>query len=360
MDDNRIIVLLTRKITGEINEVELEELTNLLAENPEAVYYEEFVNELWKKNENKDKNLNSFYERHKIRHLEKFAFDTSAELLIKEVPRVEKKLILKKKVFFYGAAAVILCVISLYTFFSSYIYEKASENRIEIIAEKGIRKQLLLPDGTKVWLNADSRLSYNNFTKDTKMRSVSLEGEAYFDVAKDKNRPFIIQTEKISIRVLGTAFNVKAYPNEPKTETTLIQGAIELSVNERPEEKILLKPNEKVALVDSKMLAEGKKSTNNLTLTIGNLSKIHVDNEEYIQETSWTTNKLVFKDETMEELIPKLERWYNVSIHLESPKIKRYRYTATITKENINQVLNAMQLIKPFTFKTENNDITIY
>lgn len=360
MDDNRIIVLLTRKISGEINEVELEELTNLLAENPDAVYYEEFVKELWRENENNDKDVNSFYDKHKTRHLQKLDFETSAEGAIKHIRRIEKNPPFKKKILVYGVVAAILCMMSIGMFFRRYNDIKIAENRIEIIAEKGVRKQLLLPDGTKVWLNADSRLSYNNFSKDTKMRSVNLEGEAYFDVAKDKNRPFIIQTEKISIRVLGTAFNVKAYPNESKTETTLIKGAIELSVNERPEEKILLKPNEKVALIDSKMFAEGETSTNSLILTIGNLSKIHVDNKEYIQETSWTTDKLVFKDETMEELIPKLERWYNVNINVESRQIKSYRYTATITKENVNQVLNAMQLIKPFNFKAENNEITIY
>ena len=361
MNDNRIIVLLTRKIAGEINEIELEELTNLLAENPDALYYEEFVKELWQKNENNDKDLRAFYDRHKTRHLEKLDFNRSAELSMGHSSKREKNSLFRNKTLLYGAVAAVLCIISFSIFFNRYIYEKNSENRIEIVAEKGVRKQLLLPDGTKVWLNADSRLSYNNFTEDTRMRSVNLAGEAYFDVAKDKNRPFIIQTAKISIRVLGTAFNVKAYPNEPKTETTLIRGAIELSVNERPEEKILLKPSEKIAVIDSKMLsAEGEKLPSSLILTIGSLSKIHVDNKEYIQETSWITDKLVFKDETMEELIPKLERWYNVSINLESPKIKRYRYTATITKENINEVLNAMQLIKPFNFKIERNDITIY
>jgi len=360
MDDNRIIVLLTRRITGEINEVELEELTNLLAENPDAVYYEEFVKELWSENKNNGEDFDSFYDKHKIRHLQKLNFDTSAEQAIKYVERTEKKPLFKKKGLMYGVAVAVLCMMGINVFFNRQDDQKVAENRIEIVAEKGVRKQLLLPDGTKVWLNADSRLSYNNFSKDAKMRSVNLKGEAYFDVAKDKNKPFMIQTEKISIRVLGTAFNVKAYPDEPRTETTLIQGAIELSVNERPEEKILLKPNEKVALIDSKMLTEAGAPTNSLILTIGSLSKIHVDNKEYIQETSWTTDKLVFKDETMEELIPKLERWYNVRIHVESPKIKRYRYTATITKENINQVLNAMQLIKPFNFKAENNDITIY
>src|SRR5690606_31670859 len=124
-----------------------------------------------------------------------------------------------------------------------------SGDRIEIVAERGVRKQLVLPDGTKVWLNADSRLVYDGLLEgDT--REVRLEGEAYFDVTRNVNRPFIITTDKISIRVLGTTFNVKAYPDDARTEATLISGEIELSVNDRPREKILMQPNEKVAVVD--------------------------------------------------------------------------------------------------------------
>src|SRR5690606_28811338 len=101
--------------------------------------------------------------------------------------------------------------------------DNAVVNRIEIMTQKGVRKQLVLPDGTKVWLNADSKLSYDNSMNDNDVRSVDLEGEAFFDVAKDVDRPFLIETKEISIKVLGTVFNVKAYPDEDKTETTLLE-----------------------------------------------------------------------------------------------------------------------------------------
>src|SRR5690606_28156633 len=165
-----------------------------------------------------------------------------------------------------------------------------------------------------------------------------------------------------SIRVLGTTFNVKAYPDDPRTEATLISGEIELSVKDRPSEKILMQPNEKVAVVDHPQAPGliGSAEEKRLTLTIGNLSKVQVADKEYIRETSWINNKLVFKDETLEEIVPKLERWYDVDIALRDPRIKGYRYTATITEEDIGEVLEAMQLIKSFHFKVDSNDVSIY
>src|SRR5690606_10988350 len=142
--------------------------------------------------------------------------------------------------------------------------DNAIVNRIEIMTQKGVRKQLILPDGTEVWLNADSKLSYDNSMNDSDIRSVNLEGEAFFDVVKDVHRPFYIVTKEISIKVLGTAFNVKAYPEENKTETSLLRGSIELVVNERPKEKFMLKPNEKLAVTKNKLIEEVEGGTSNL------------------------------------------------------------------------------------------------
>jgi len=362
MQDNRIIVLLTRKVAGEITAEETEELTSLLAKQPDAVYYDEFLKELWKDRKIPDEKVNNAYERHKLRYQDKWTFNNVPIVTAEDSAQRDNGK--GRKNVWYASAAFALCTVCLGLFLmKQQVGDKriAPEEKIEIVAEKGVRKKLTLPDGTKIWLNADSRLSYNNFSK-SKKRFVHLNGEAYFDVAKNKEKPFIIETDKISIQVLGTAFNVKAYPDEKKTETTLIKGAIALSVNERPNEKILLKPSEKLAVIDNKLNhKKGQKPANMFTVTIGNLSKVSVENKEYIQETSWIDNKLVFKDETMSELIPKIERWYNVEIVLENPKVNTYRYTGTITKENINQMLKAMQLIKSFNYKIENNnEVTIY
>ena len=116
----------------------------------------------------------------------------------------------------------------------------------EVVAKRGTKTKIILPDGSQVWLNSDSKLSYGERFNDT-IREVSLEGEAYFDVIKDKNRPFIVMTNALNIRVLGTAFNIKSYAQDATIETTLIRGMIEVRKNNEPAtKKIVLTPNEKL------------------------------------------------------------------------------------------------------------------
>lgn len=374
MNDKRVLELLTRKIAEEISLEELEELNSLFEKNPDIVYYEQYLKEIWQERNdtiNLEIDLEDQYEKHKLKYNNWLTFSEN-NLVNSEYEETSKS-----SMYFKYAFAVGLFVVLGVLFFKwnpdlFSVKDNAIVNRIEIMTQKGVRKQLVLPDGTKVWLNADSKLSYDNSMNDSDVRSVNLEGEAFFDVAKDANRPFFIVTKEISIKVLGTAFNVKAYPNEDRTETTLLRGSIELIVNEIPKEKFMLKPNEKLAVTKNKMIEEVEQGiasdsvssritlANNITLTIGNLSKVNVDNHEYIQETSWVDNRLVFKDETLEEIVSKLERWYDLDIEITDIKLKTYRYTGTITKESIGQVLTAMQLIKPFHFKIQNNDVTLY
>lgn len=356
MDDKRIIALLTRRAAGELSAQELAELQKLLADHPDGVYYEEFVRELWVNARalGVGEDRVDYFDRHKQRH--------GAQLDFEERPARWglRELVGSRQLVLYVLALVVVSTLGLWLF--SGVEEAQPSGRVEIVAERGVRKQLVLPDGTKVWLNADSRLSYDGMLETGDTRNVRLEGEAYFDVTRNRNRPFIITTDKISIKVLGTTFNVKAYPEEAKAEATLISGEIELTVNDRPKEKILMEPNEKVAVVDHP-LPEAQSDgpdEKRLTLTIGSLSKVQVDDQEYIEETLWVENKLMIKNETMEEIVPKLERWYNVDITLRDPRIRAYRYTATITEENIGDVLEAMQLIKSFHFKIDSNDVTIY
>ncbi len=370
MDNNRVLELLTRKIAGEISLEELEELNSLFDKNPDIVYYEQYLKEIWQEQDRSTLNQNIDIERqyneHKLRYNKRLKF-SEGDLVNTEDEEINRSPINFK----YAFALGLLIVLGIILFkrepdlFSGK--NNAVVNRIEIMTQKGVRKQLVLPDGTKVWLNADSKLSYDNSMNDNDVRSVNLEGEAFFDVVKDVHRPFFIVTKEISIKVLGTAFNVKAYPEEDKTETTLLRGSIELVVNKRPKEKFMLNPNEKLAVTKNKVIDGTPRDsisnnialTNNITLTIGNLYKVNVDNHEYIKETSWVDDRLVFKDETLEEIVPRLERWYDLNIEI-TEKLKTYRYTGIITKESIGQVLTAMQLIKPFHFKIQNNDITLY
>lgn len=350
MHEKRIVELLTRKIAGEATPDELGELSYLLSQYPDAVYYEALLDQVWDLGkENEPEDLQDIYSAHVSKHKSELDFSETKE---------KKSLfsIIRKPFFAYAALFFIIISTSLY-FLNSRQF-KHKDVRVDIIAGKGIRKEVKLPDGTIVRLNSDSKLSYDLDMQDQSHRNVMLTGEAFFKVAHDKSRPFIVKTSKVAIKVLGTQFNVKDYPGEEESETTLMQGSIELTINGRSEQKFILKPSEKLALVkeNSRKVNVNQSSV----LMIENIFPLKLGNEEYIEEISWTENKFVFENETLEDLIPKLERWYNVKIVLNDPLIRSYRFTGVFVNENILQALEAMQLIKSFNYEQKENEIKIY
>ena len=352
MNDHRIIELLGRKMAGEISESELIELGELMAHYPDAAYYEEILKQVWA-NPADDANTDDLYEKHILKHAGEFNF---------EQEQGEEESSTRK---WHKYRMPVLCTLLLALIAGIFFYYPKTDEVLvadtQIISGKGIRKNITLPDGTNVWLNSESKLSYNKAMVNTDERLVTLSGEAFFDVKHDKEHPFIIKTEKISIKVLGTSFNVRAYENDERTETTLIKGSVELSVNSRPNEKIILKPSEKFILNEQKSPdKEDPSSIKGAKMIIEYVAPVIVANKEYLTETSWKENYLVFQNESMEELAPKLERWYNVKVSIKDPKIKNYRYTGAFSKETVDQALLAMQLTKHFNFKIKNHDIEIY
>ena len=352
MLEKRLIELLTRKMAGELSSTELIELNDILSSYPAALQEEEIFNKIWAfKPEAEDVAL--FYERHKNNYKEALVFEDEKHSNIAKTRLIRYRLL---------AVVSILAIIISVGFFG-YQNSFSKDSFKQIIAGKGVRKLLTLPDGTKVWLNADSRLSYDPEMAAANQRLVTLTGEAYFDVTHDKQHPFIINANKVTIKVLGTAFNVKAYPGDAKCETTLIRGSVELTINDGSKQKFILKPSEKMALIDEE---EGKCAEGNehprkgKTLMIEHITPVTIEDGEYLPETSWTENRLVFENETLKEIALKLERWYNVKIRIETPEATDYHFTGSFTNETIEQVITAMQLIKPFKFKINNNDITIH
>lgn len=358
MPENRIIELLTRKMAGETSEEELHELEELLSEHPDALYTEDIFTQIWN-SKVKEEDSDYFYKKHKKKYQDQFESKENSETFT-----VRESWFKQHR--FVAAAIIMLLVLigSGYFILSSASNTGGAKSEYtNIVAGKGIRKVITLPDGTKVWLNGDSKLSYNSKMKEGENRMVSLTGEAFFDVAHDKEHPFIIRTDKVSIKVLGTAFNVSAYPNDKKCETTLLRGSIELTVNDDSKQKFLLKPAEKFALINEekeKMPKNGIHQSKGGTLVIEHLTLVKVANKEYVAETSWTDNKLIFDNESLEEITAKLERWYNVQITISSQSIGKYRFTGAFENETVEQALTALQIIKSFNFKINQNDITIY
>ena len=201
----------------------------------------------------------------------------------------------------------------------------------------GDKSNVLLPDSSRVWLNSGSKISFNSDFKHGG-RNVTLEGEAYFSVSKDKDHPFRIRTADVEIKVLGTQFNVKAYPDENYVSTALVEGSLMFSGNN---EERIIKPNEKI-IFDKKT----RKMTQNKLADISS-------------EIDWKKGRFVFRNESLEELEPKLERWFDVDIVFADERVRHRKFTGTLERESILEVISYFELSKYVSCKIQGNQIII-
>jgi len=226
----------------------------------------------------------------------------------------------------------------------SHNNDVSNENLVfnEVYIPFGQKFRIILSDGTKVWLNSGSRLRFPKSlnTATSKNRVVYLEGEAYFDVTKDEHRPFIVNAENLDIKVLGTEFNVSAYKSDGEIATTLVEGSVNVYDNSNPDERIVLKPSFQASFVKAN----------------GQLTKQKVDARIY---TGWMENRLIIDNLTFEHIIDKLERTHNVIIVNEVESLNKEVYKGEFENESIEAILNTIASSTPFTYKIENNVITI-
>lgn len=203
----------------------------------------------------------------------------------------------------------------------------------------GGQYQINLPDGTKVWLNAASSLKYPaQFT--AHQRKVELTGEGYFEVSKDKKRPFTVVTGKQEVQVLGTHFNVNAYPEEKATKTTLLEGIVKVSNASSQEHG------------DSKLLRPGEQST--LTQASFQVEKVDIENA-----VAWKNGYFTFADEDLEVSMRKLSRWYNVEISY-SGKFDTISFGGAISRsKSLAEVLQILELTRKIKFKIEGRRIIL-
>ncbi len=266
-------------------------------------------------------------------------------------------------------AAVFLFGFTLY-----FVYDKliAENDRIEslvhtqtqfneIIVPKGEKSQVVLSDGTRVWLNADSKFRYPTDFNDED-RTVYLEGEAYFDVAHHESQTFIVKTDDINVRVLGTRFNVKNYPEDEYIETTLVSGKIVVETGNNNEQTVVLKPNQKATFskVKDKITVEDdtrRESTQSLPIKKKPISIAKVDTEPII---SWKDQELVFDNETLVEAGVKLERWFGVKIEVNNEELKNIRYKGCFDNHyTLLQVLEVIKLTTPIRYTTSDDKVVI-
>lgn len=202
----------------------------------------------------------------------------------------------------------------------------------EVITPEGSRTQITLPDGSHVWLNAESSLKFKiPFNK--KRREVLLSGEAYFDVQKNKKSPFIVHSGNTSVKVLGTKFNYKAYKEDSNIEVSLSEGKVQLEVLKANNENNYILNSGDRAVVDK---ASG---TTNIT------------NEKLEKYTDWHKGLLVFDDALISDVAKNLSRWYGIDAVIEDPTIVNYRITTTFENESLQQVIDLLKLSSPLDIR---------
>lgn len=204
----------------------------------------------------------------------------------------------------------------------------------EIATPRGGTYQVVLADGTRVWLNADSKLRFpQRFAKSR--REVMLVGEAYFEVTKNKGRPFVVRTAGQEIAVLGTSFNVTAYEGEPSEQTTLVEGEIRIAT---PLHTQQLSPGEQ-ALVTKNRVTVGK-----------------VDTAPFV---AWKSGFIAFNEETLEQIMADISRWYDVDVHFEGAD-KQLRFGGTVSRyAHVSEVLRRLELTGQVHFNIEERGIVI-
>lgn len=237
------------------------------------------------------------------------------------------------------AASLLLPVLILST---AYLYREV--NRYKQIpnivsVNSGQRAGITLPDGTVVYLNSESKLTYTpDFNED--LREVVLEGEAFFDVIPNKEKPFIVKTSVFDVEVLGTSFNVSVYKDENIVETALIEGKVKLTMGKCSSGPVYLTPSQK--FVYSKKERKGS---------------ISIMDED--SELAWKQGILAFNAVPLTEVFRKIERWYGVKIHYDKDTIVNDKFTGQFKMISIQEMMNILRMHYNLKFKIENNNIYI-
>lgn len=225
----------------------------------------------------------------------------------------------------------------------------------EMVTQKGSKSKIKLIDGTKVFLNADSKLAYNkDFNVYT--REITFTGEGFFDVSHNEKHPFIIHTEKADIKVLGTAFNVKNYPEDHYMETSLIRGRIEVTLRNQPDRKIILHPSEKLVISNDGIFEKkgGKKENNDLLLVT------HITlSDSSIAETSWMKNKVIYVNKPLYEITNELERQFNIQVIYNTPSTKNYRFTINLEAYDLKEIMQILQLSGRINYTIDKDKVII-
>ncbi|TSA32501.1 MAG: DUF4974 domain-containing protein [Porphyromonadaceae bacterium] len=236
------------------------------------------------------------------------------------------------RIYMKAAAILLLPLMIAGGLVYSYLAQKGETTASQqvsstIFSPKGARVSFLLPDGTSGMLNSNSKLTYS--LPFNKKRQVSLEGEAWFDVMKDEEHPFEINTGSSTVKVLGTRFNVMAYPEESYVEVVLQEGKVDF-LDKTGDRTVTMLPSERLVFRSSK------------------ISKTVADPSKYI---GWTKGRMVFNNDPMGEVARRIERWYNVKVVLADKELEKYSFRGTFEDDKLEEVFRLLSLTSPIRYK---------
>lgn len=206
-----------------------------------------------------------------------------------------------------------------------------------VIAPAGHRTQLVLPDSTRVWLNSGSEIKYAGVFQATS-RDVYIQGECYFEVAENKDKPFIVHAANLNVKVYGTRFNVRENAKDKQSIVTLLEGKVEV-LNPKNESLVFLAPGQQLLMQPDGIQLEKIEKTDAMI--------------------AWTNGVLVFDDQPFEDVIDYLENWYGVSINLDPTLSAKHHYTFKVKTESLREVLDLISVISPIDYKIEGDVVWI-
>ncbi|NDV81899.1 FecR family protein [Bacteroides sp. 51] len=324
--EKHIVNLLNKFISGKIDRNERKTLRNAISEMSD-MELSKALSEAWNEYDGNIQNGNDF--------------DQLARKLRISPPQQKKNYTLRTVARIAAAIAIPLFIgFQIYLYTQNERLNNFIDNQLQVNIQSGEMADITLPDGTKVYLNSATTMSYP-VDFGLKSREVRLAGEAFLDVAKNKEKPFYVHTDYVQIEVLGTKFNINAYPDLNTVETTLIEGSVKLTTKGTTPRSIIMKPNQKVVY-------------NKLQ------DVLSVNDTQAHFETAWTRGELVFRSATFADVMNKLQKRYGVEIEIVNNRYNADLFSGSFKEEYITGVLKKLQVHYNFTFTDKNEKILIH
>lgn len=343
--------LLEKYFSNCCSEEELRSVLEWFEESAKTAEGKDILLKIWEELPVEENNLQMKFDviLDKIHHKVNLAQSSKLSQLSYKILLISKRREKFLKILMRAAAILLLPALGFGLFMSfkyhsvKHVQASVIQSYNEVFSSVDAITKVSLPDGSKVWLNHSSSLKYPTmFTGDSRM--VELFGEGYFEVAHNVKIPFIVKAGEIQIKATGTTFNITAYPDEGRIETSLINGQVELQKilpNLRSVALLTMKPSDMVIFEKSN----------------GTISIRKIDDDRYF---SWKDGKLVFHKEPMSEVVKKLSRWFNVEIQIKDPKVLELTYTATFVHETLSQAMELISLVSPVSYSISDRKLTGY